>query len=121
MGSGISLQNNSQKMYTIRKLQQWISMPYKERSLYKVFIEITEICKQNNFPSIIINEAKSIYKIISNTKISRGSNRIGIKAASVYFACKECNVPRSTKEIAEMFNISITIMTKGTKKCQEIY
>ena len=30
------------------------------------------------------------------------------------------NVPRSSKEIAEMFGISSTVMTKGVKKCQEI-
>tara|TARA_Y100000389_G_C17426882_1_gene500090 strand:- start:36 stop:1016 length:981 start_codon:yes stop_codon:yes gene_type:complete len=119
IGSDIKY-NYNPDMYKIRKLQQWNSMPYKERSLYKVFLEISEICHKHNLPSIIINEAKSIYNIISNTKISRGSNRIGIKAATVYFACKECNVPRSSKEIADIFNIDITVMTKGVKKCQEI-
>ena len=53
-------------------------------------------------------------------KISRGSNRKGIIAACVYFACKECEVPRTPKEIASMFTIDITVMTKGIKKCQEI-
>ena len=49
------------------------------------------------------------------------SNRKGIIAACVYFACKDCNVPRSSKEIAEIFNITPpTVMTKGIKKCQEI-
>jgi transcription initiation factor TFIIB len=66
------------------------------------------------------NEAKSLYSIVSETKISRGSNRKGIIAACVYFACKECNVPRSSKEIAEMFSITSNVMTKGVKKCQEI-
>ncbi len=119
VGSDIKY-NQNPEMYKIRKLQQWNSMPYKERSLYKVFTELADICHKNHLPSIILNEAKSIYKIISNTKISRGSNRIGIKAATVYFACKECNVPRSSKEIAVMFNIDITVMTKGIKNCNEI-
>ena len=66
------------------------------------------------------NLSKSLYKIISQTKISRGSNRKGIIAACVYFACKDCNVPRSSKEVAEIFNINGTVMTKGVKKCQEI-
>ena len=67
-------------------------MPYKKRSLYKVFLEIQEACKNNNLPIIICNETKSLYSIISKTKISRGSNRKGIIAACVYYACKECNV-----------------------------
>tara|TARA_B100001123_G_C15319020_1_gene1027255 strand:- start:1242 stop:2201 length:960 start_codon:yes stop_codon:yes gene_type:complete len=120
VGSTVSYKNNSKTMNQIRKYQQWNGMPYKERSLYKVFLEIQEICRRYNLPIIIINESKSLYSIISQTKISRGSNRKGIIAACVYFACKECDAPRSTKEISEMFGIKIPVMTKGVKKCQEI-
>tara|TARA_B100000686_G_C16723733_1_gene936545 strand:- start:412 stop:1395 length:984 start_codon:yes stop_codon:yes gene_type:complete len=120
VGSSVSFGSNSNGMYQIRKMQQWSGMPYKERSVYKVFLEIQNVCNRHDIPSKIINEAKSIYKIVSTTKISRGTNRTGIIASCVYFACKECNVPRSSKEIADMFNITSNIMTKGVKKCQEI-
>ena len=120
VGSTVAYQTNTKTMNQIRKYQKWNGMPYKERSLYKVFLEIQDVCKRNNLPTIIINESKSLYKIISQTKISRGSNRKGIIAACVYFACKDCNVPRSSKEISEMFSIKIPVMTKGVKKCQEI-
>ena len=120
VGSSISYNKNSKTMNQIRKYQQWNGMPYKERSLYKVFVEIQEICKKSGLSTKIINESKALYKIISSTKISRGSNRKGIIAACVYYACKECKVPRSSKEVADMFSIDITIMTRGCKKCQEI-
>ena len=120
VGSSVSFSSNSNSMYQIRRMQQWRGMPYKERSVYKVFLEIQNVCNRHNIPSKIINEAKSIYKIASSTKISRGTNRAGIIASCVFFACKECDVPRSSKEIAEMFGISSNIMTKGVKKCQEI-
>ena len=120
VGSTVAFNSNTKTMNQIRKYQQWSGMPYKERSLYKVFLEIQETCKNNNIPTIIISDAKSLYTIVSKTKISRGSNRKGIIAACVYFSCKACNVPRSSKEIAEMFSISSTVMTKGVKKCQEI-
>ena len=120
VGSTISFTKNTKTMNQIRKYQQWNGMPYKERSLYKVFLEIQEICKKNNILGIIITDAKSLYSIVSKTKISRGSNRSGIIAACVYFACKESGAPRSSKEIAEMFSITSPVMTKGVKKCQEI-
>ena len=120
VGSSIAYNSNTKTMNQIRKYQQWNGMPYKERSLYKVFLEIQEVCKKHNLPSIIINDAKSLYSIVSKTKISRGSNRKGIIAACVYFSCKECNVPRSSNEVAEIFSIPQTTMTKGVKKCQEI-
>ena len=40
-------------MNQIRKYQQYNQMPYKERSLYKVFLEIQEVCKKNNLPIIV--------------------------------------------------------------------
>ncbi len=120
VGSTVSYKKCNKTMNQIRKYQQWNGMPYKERSLYKVFLEIQGKCSKHNIPNVIITEAKSLYKIISSTKISRGSNRTGIIAACVYFACKKCNVPRSSKEIAEIFDITSNVMTKGVKKAQEI-
>ena len=120
VGSSVSLRTYGKTMNQIRKYQQYQGMPYKERSLYKVFVDIQLNCNKHNIPKKIVDEAKSLYSIISVTKISRGANRKGIIAACVYFACKECNVPRSSKEIAEIFDLSVTVMTKGVKRCQEI-
>ena len=120
VGSTVSFKGNNKTMSQIRKYQQWNGMPYKERSLYKVFLKIQGICERNHISSKIISESKSLYSIISETKISRGSNREGIIAACVYFACKQCNVPRSSTEISEIFDLNKTTMTKGIKKCQEI-
>ena len=64
--------------------------------------------------------AKSLYRIVSETKISRGSNQTGIIAACVYNACKECNVPRTINELSELFNIEPKVMTKGCKNYTEI-
>ena len=53
-------------------------------------------------------------------KISRGENRSGLIASSIYMSCKNNKVPRSTKEIAKIFNLKVTTMTKGCKKFQDI-
>ena len=110
----------SKIMNKTKRMNDWNSMTYKERSLNKIFNDIQLVCNNSNLKQKIIQEAKSLYKIMSENKISRGNNRKGIIAACVYFACKNCNVPRSTKEISEMFNIKNVIITKGCKKFQEI-
>lgn len=107
-------------MNKTRRMVDWNSMTYKERSLNKIFNDIQSICTKNNIPPKIYQEAKSLYKIMSENKISRGNNRTGIIAACIYFACKNCDVPRSTKEISGMFDINNIIVTKGCKKFQEI-
>uniref|UniRef100_A0A6C0BTM5 Cyclin-like domain-containing protein n=1 Tax=viral metagenome TaxID=1070528 RepID=A0A6C0BTM5_9ZZZZ len=112
--------NSKDKNSKVGLYQQWNSMPYKERSKYKVFNEISNVCKSNNLPTIISDTAASLYSIISDTKISRGNNRKGIIAACVFNACKECYVPRSVKELADMFKITPKVLTKGCKNYTEI-
>lgn len=120
-GSTISNKYNHNKtMNRVIQVQQWNGMSYKERSLYKVFNEIIDNCNKHNLPNIIINESKSLYKIVSETKISRGQNRKGLISACVYFACKTCGYPRSSKEISTICNLKSNTVTKGIKLFQEI-
>ena len=121
MGTTISMGNGSKNMNQIRKINIWSgSMPYKERSLYNVFIQIQDAGRRHGLSKKIIEDAKNIYKLISEKKISRGANRKGIIASCVYYSCKLNDVPRSTKEIAKIFDLNITVMTKGCKLFQNI-
>ena len=109
--------NNTNK---VRRFQTWNSMTYKERSLNEVYKLITNTCKENNINQKIINEAKTLYSLVAEVKISRGVNRSGIIVASVFFACKNCDVPRSDKELSKIFNVNNKIVTSGIKKFREI-
>tara|TARA_B100000900_G_scaffold381978_1_gene368822 strand:+ start:164 stop:1114 length:951 start_codon:yes stop_codon:yes gene_type:complete len=120
MGTTISNRGGGANMNKVRRFQKWNGIPYKERSLLKVFQDITEKCNKAGLPQIIIKEAHSLYNIISQNKISRGGNRQGLIAACVYFACVDCKVGRSVNEIAEIFQIKNTIITKGCKSFKEI-
>ena len=117
---GTSINNKGNIYDRLSTRQNWNSMPYKERSKYKVFMEISGKCSGNKLPNIISETAKSLYSVISDTKISRGKNRKGIIAACVFNACKECKVPRSIKEIAKIFEMDPKILTKGCKNYTEI-
>lgn len=121
LGSMIGFINNeSHDIKVMRKYHMWNCMTYKERSLYNIFDTLTINAVNNGIPKIIIEEAKMLYKKISEMKISRGENRSGLIASSIYMSCKNNKVPRSTKEIAKIFNLKATTMTKGCKKFQEI-
>lgn len=110
----------SYHMYKIRKYHKWNSTTYKERSLYEIIDNITLNASNSGISQTIIDEAKILYKDISSKKISRGSNRSGLIASSIYMSCKKHKVPRSAKEIAKVFNIDVTTMTKGCKKFHDI-
>lgn len=121
LGSIISCQIfENQAMKLIRKYHTWNSMSYKERSLYNIFDNITLNALNSGIPQSIIEEAKNLYKTLSESKISRGDNRAGLIASSIYMSCKTNKVPRSAKEIAKIFNLKTTTMTRGCKKFQDI-
>ena len=123
LGSVISTEfnkNSSYEMYTITKYQKWNSTSYKERTLCEIIDNITLNASNSGISQSIINDAKIFYKQIADKKISRGVNRNGLIASSVYMSCKANKVPRSAKEIAKVFNINVTTMTKGCKKFHDI-
>jgi transcription initiation factor TFIIB len=107
--------------YHIKRLHSWNSMPYKERSLWTVFEYMQTRCINCGIKQCIIEDSKYLYKAVSEGSIHRGSIRNGIIAASVYYACKKVpNAARSAKEIADIFDIKITVLTKGCKKFMNI-
>ncbi len=99
LGSTVCFKNGeSYEMKKIRNYHLWNGMPYKERSLYNVFDSIQVIAINGGIPACIIEEAKILYSKISETRISRGSNRKGIIASCIYKACMLQGSPRSTQE-----------------------
>tara|TARA_Y100000589_G_C27159179_1_gene632055 strand:- start:733 stop:1875 length:1143 start_codon:yes stop_codon:yes gene_type:complete len=122
LGTVISCGNrDSYEMKRIRKYHTWNAMPYKERSLYNVFDSLSIRAVNNGIPACIVEDAKAMYKVLSEARISRGSNRKGLIASCIYVACKKRNVPRSAKEIADIFKLDITSTTRGCKKFMEIW
>lgn len=119
LGSMIgSRRNESREVRRIRMNQMWNSMPYWERTLYKVFDELIQNTSLHNIPSKVLNDAKVLYKKASEKKISRGDNKEGLIASCIYYACHMNNVPRSTKEVASMFHIDPNVLTKGNARFQ---
>jgi transcription initiation factor TFIIIB Brf1 subunit/transcription initiation factor TFIIB len=104
----------------MRKYNMWNSMTYKERTLYNIFDTLTINAVNNGIPKSILEESKMLYKQVSETCISRGDNRSGLIASCIYMACKNNKVPRSAKEIAKVFNLKVTTMTRGCKLFQDL-
>jgi transcription initiation factor TFIIB len=118
----------------IKMLQRWNQMPYKERSLYQVIKEIETRCEKYNIPKSVVDNAKILYKHVSTSKITkkipsedvnksiiiRGNNRQSIKAACVYYGAKLQKFPRSAKEVAEIFEITLPLLTKGCRRFLDI-
>lgn len=95
--------------YAVRKLSRisfHSSMNHKDRSLFHVYKEFDTVKDVLGLNDTIIRTAKIMYKQFSESKLTRGNVRIGVKANCVFMACKHHNYPRTTKEIADAFEIS---------------
>ena len=106
-------------MMKISRYQLWNAVPYKERSYYSATEHIVNVATNNGIPDSIINEAKLLLRKVSEYSVSRGENRKGLLACSIYMACIMNNVPRSVKEIADHFGVTTSCITKMSKKFQE--
>ena len=104
----------------IRMYQMWNSMPYDERTLWSVFEKLTSNTVNYGIPQKVIDDAKVLYKKASEKKISRGDNKEGLIASCIYHSCLINDVPRSSKEIATMFNISPVILNRGNSRFQTL-
>jgi transcription initiation factor TFIIB len=122
-GSGTILTTQGHESFgqrMMRKYQMWNAMTYRERTLYNIFDTLAIQACKNSIPACILEEAKVLYRRVTENRISRGENRSALIACSIYMSCKTNKVPRSVKEIADMFDLKLTAMTKGCKLFQEI-
>lgn len=108
------------KILKVAQYAEWNSMPYKEKTRYDDFMYISIMANNASISKMIVNEACYYYTIISERQSFRGLNRDGIIAASIYIACRIKGVPRTSKEIATMFNLDGTSATKGCKNAMSI-
>ena len=111
----------SYEMRKIKRYTEWQSMPYKEKSQYDEFQLITIMAQNAGIPKMIIDDAIRYHKKISEFDLTfRGDNRDGIIAASIYISCRINNLPRTAKEIANIFHLDVTSATKGCKNALSI-
>ena len=104
----------------LAKFHFWNSMPYRERSLNNILSNINFKAGHKGINQIVIEDAKALYAKISKDRITRGNNREGLIASSIYMSCKTNKVPRSAKEIAKIFDLDITTMTRGCKHFNDL-
>jgi len=105
------------EMRKIRRYTEWNAMPYKEHTQYDEFQKITTMANNGGISKLIIDDAILYYKKISDYESSsfRGANRNGIIAASIYISCHINDYPRTSDEIAKIFNLDKKDARKGCK------
>jgi transcription initiation factor TFIIB len=93
------------------------SMNHKDRSLYHAYEDINKAAQTLGLPQVIVRDAKILYRKFNAEKLTRGAVRVGIKANCILWACKLANVPRTTKQVADAFEIP----TKDVSRTEDMF
>ena len=108
-GTGTVISTHNVPSYAMRRMAMinfHSSMNHRDRSLFHAYKDIERPAKDVlNLTDSIVRDAKVLYRKFNCEKLTRGAIRSGIKANCVMYACKLSNVPRTTKEIADAFDI----------------
>ena len=99
--SGKSINSEvANQMHNLRKWQQRVrvSSP-RERRLANVLTKIGETCQNSSLPKNVLETASMIYRNLDGKVDVKGKSVASISVATVYMACKQCDVVRSLEEI----------------------
>lgn len=88
------------QMHNLRKWQQRVrvSSP-RERRLANVLSMIGSTCQNLSLSDNVLETASMIYRNLDNRMEVKGKSVACIAAATIYMACKQCDVVRSLEEI----------------------
>lgn len=98
-GKSISSEVASQ-IHKIQKQHQRVRvLTPRERRLASVLSRISESCHGLSLPRNVLETASMIYRGLDKHMEVKGKSIASISAATIYMACKQCDVVRSMEEI----------------------
>ena len=97
---------NRAQIYRMRKWHQRIRLSRtNDRNFATALRELDRIASGMDLPKNVRETAALIYRKTVNKDLIRGRTIEGVVAASLYGACRQCNLPRTLDEIAFSSNV----------------
>ena len=96
---------NNQVVHQMNNLRKWqqrvrVSTP-RERRLYNIFTKMNEACNHLHLPKNVQETAAIIYRSLEGHVEVKGKSVVSITAATIFMACKQCDVVKSMEEICK--------------------
>ena len=109
------------QMHNLRKWQQRVRIASpKERRLATVLTKIGETCENLNLSKNVLETSSMIYRSLDGHIDVKGKSIVSITAATIYMACKQCEVIRTLDEICREICPPKSVKTK-TKLAARYY
>lgn len=97
----------AEQMNSIRKwhTRSRIVSP-QERRLSNVLTKISETCAVMSLPKLLVETAAMLYRNYESRQEAKGKSIACMAAATIYLACKKCQVVRSLDEIVDATGVT---------------
>ena len=90
------------QMNNLRKWQQRVRVSSsRDRRLSNILSKMSETCNSLSLSKNVLETASIIYRNLDGHVDVKGKSVISITGATIYMACKQCNVVRSLEEICK--------------------
>lgn len=103
-------------MRKIRQYHLWNVMPYRERTLWNVFEMLQVRASNAGISGAIVEETKQLYAQVSPLCICRGQQKDALMGACMFESLKRHDTPRRPQEIADIFQVSVKLITRAIKQ-----
>ncbi|MEF8879073.1 MAG: transcription initiation factor IIB [Candidatus Thermoplasmatota archaeon] len=95
------------QLYRLRKWQRRLrTSRYRERNLIQALRELDRLASALSVPRNIRETAAKLYRKAVTENLIRGRSIEGMVAATLYAACRQCDLPRTLDEISKKTEIS---------------
>lgn len=118
---GYCQKKNSTSSNYVRTRHNWTTSNYKDDNLIKKYKTIANICRNGNINGNILEEAKIVFKKISEVKSSRRSKLQALMATAVIIGHRICGLEKNFSDIAKLFDLDIQILRKMVKEYEFIW
>ncbi len=75
------------------------------KGLLAAYKEIGAHCDAVGIPKNVSDTAKHLFKLVDDAKAFKGKSQQAIIASCIFIACRQCNVPRSFKEVVTITGV----------------
>ena len=107
-------------MRKIRRCHLWNVMPSKERTRWKDFGDLDIRATNGGISPATLDESKYLYSQVSPRRTFRKLYKDALQAACVFESLKRHGSARHPKEVAEMFSVDASLITKALKQFSEL-
>lgn len=98
---------------TYRRMNQWNSTTYKERSCLTILNYIKQKAILDKVPQKVIDKTYGLYELVIKSKVRRGKKRERLIIGCYLHALRSNGIIKDIDELCKLFNITASHISKG--------